>query len=172
METNPFDSYWMEGDSLAPPCQAEMDVVEEIIDLAHPEPYDCLYDLGCGDGRICIEASKKYDCRSVGCEIEEKLVEEFRNGVLSENLEEKVKIIHGDLLDLDLSEATIIVVYLLPDAVDMIKPKLLEALRRGCKLICNTWGPKSSILQPSKRVQCGFCDNVTLLYYDRNSLNE
>lgn len=89
---------WMEGDSLAPPCQSESDVIRDVLELASPTPGDVtdrcnrqcvhcggdcmgvmgcgvrvcfcdwqvLFDLGCGDGRICIAATEKYGARSCG----------------------------------------------------------------------------------------------------------
>ena len=167
-DENPLDGYWLEGDSLAPPCQAEMDVVKAIIDLADLNATSVLFDLGCGDGRICLEASKSFQCRSVGCEIEEKLITAFQKSVADAHLEDKVTIVHGDLLELDLSQATVIVLYLLPEAVELIKPKLIDCLLRGVTVICNTWGPKP--LPPSQTVHCGFCNNVTLLKYDLSSV--
>ena len=166
---NPLNGYWLEGDSLAPPCQAEMDVVESIIKLAETDKNSYLFDLGCGDGRICIQASKMYGCRSLGCEIEDNLIEKFKLSCEHYHLEDKVKIVHGDLLNLDFSDATIITIYLLPEAIEILKPKLIEALKRGCVIVCNTWGPKP--LKPVARFACGFCNNVTLLKYDISSLN-
>ncbi|CAN0550622.1 unnamed protein product, partial [Ectocarpus sp. 12 AP-2014] len=56
----------MEGDSLAPPCQADMDVVRAIVDFAGVTADDVLYDLGCGDGRICIEAAESRGAKACG----------------------------------------------------------------------------------------------------------
>ena len=66
-EENPFAiGNWIDGDSLAPPCQAELDVVESIINLASLSKSSILCDLGCGDGRIPIYASYMYGCQSIG----------------------------------------------------------------------------------------------------------
>jgi len=81
-EDNPLQM-WLEGDSLAPPCQADLDIVTHILNLAQPGPDSVLYDLGCGDGRICIEATRRFGCRSVGCEIEASLVARFRHHLAS-----------------------------------------------------------------------------------------
>ena len=168
---NPLANYWMEGDSLAPPCQAELDVVHSILNLAKPKSESILYDLGCGDGRICCEASKRFSCISVGCEIEPHLIQKFRHHVskLSDReIANKIKIVEDDLRNLSLEDATIIVLYLLPESVEEIKPKLIEALKRGAILICNTWGPKDLI--PISRTECGFANNVILWKYDESSL--
>lgn len=162
---------WLEGDSLAPPCQADLDVVDAILKLAAPNENSYLFDLGCGDGRICIEASKRYGCRSAGCEIEDHLIQRFRHHVSQiqdTEISKKIAVIHGDLSELSLDEATIITLYLLPESVELIKPKLVEAILRGAVLICNTWGPKG--LNPVARVDCGMSNNVPLFRYDRSSL--
>ena len=165
---NPLDGFWMEGDSLAPPCQADQDIVDEIIQLADLTGKSELWDLGCGDGRICITASARSGCRSVGCEIEEKLIEKFRFDVAQANLNDLVTIIHGDLLEVDFSTATVIAVYLLPEAIELLRSKFVAALLRGARIICNTWGPKG--LRPIQKIQCGDLGNVTLLVFDSSSI--
>ena len=131
VDDNPFAiGKWIEGDSLAPPCQAELDVVESILTLANLNDESIICDLGCGDGRICIFASYLYGCKSVGCEIEANLIEQFKSKVQLLNLEDKVTIMHCDLTELDLSYTTILTLYLLPEAIELIKPKLIEFLKR------------------------------------------
>ena len=173
-ETRPLGS-WLEGDSLAPPCQSDMSVVYSILSFAQDSggiaAEDVLYDLGCGDGRICVEASRLYGCWSVGCEIEEDLVEKFQLNVAKRNLQDRVKILSGDLRDVDLADATIITLYLLPEAIIQLTSKLQQAiLLNNARVICNTWGPKDWI--PAKRISCGFANNVSLLLYDRSSVEK
>lgn len=168
-DQNPFKiGAWMEGDSLAPPCQADSEVVDAILDFAQPNASSVLYDLGCGDGRICIAGAQRFHCQAVGCEIEENLCQKFRSRIEELSLQQSVKCVQGDLLDLDLSSATIIMLYLLPEAVEMLKPRLVERLLAGAVLVCNTWGPKG--LQPSAVTNCGRLNNVRLLKYDRSSI--
>jgi len=115
-------------------------------------------------------ATKRYSCRSVGCEIEPHLVEKFRHHVskIDPLIASKISIIEDDLRNISLADATIITLYLLPESVEEIKPKLIEALQRGAVLICNTWGPKD--MQPISRIECGFSNNVILWKYDKTSL--
>jgi precorrin-6B methylase 2 len=167
---NPLDGFWMEGDSLAPPCQAELDVIEVILELAQLNEQSVLYDLGCGDGRICIEASKRYGCRSYGVEIELKLYEEFQKNILLNHLTLLTNAVLGDLREIDLSNATVLVIYLLPEAIEEIKKKLEEVVRQGAILICNTWGPKG--WKYIEKKICGDLNNVDLYVYTRDSLNE
>jgi SAM-dependent methyltransferase len=165
---NPLEGFWMEGDSLAPPCQAELDVIDVILQLVPLNNESKLFDLGCGDGRICIEASKRYGCQSCGVEIEAKLFEQFQKNIISNNLSSLTSAVLGDLRELDLSTATVIVIYLLPDAIEEIKSKLEEAVRNGATLICNTWGPKGWKFIEKKL--CGYLNNVDLFVYNIDSL--
>ena len=168
---NPFLGFWMDGDSLAPPCQAEMDVVDAILDFGEVSSCSCVYDMGCGDGRICLRATQRFGCTSVGCEIEDKLVKQFciNKEFLPVEEREKVRVIHGDLREIDTASATVIVIYLLPEAIELLKPQLIQSLLRpGVTLICNTWGPKGFI--PVSKTSCGFCNNVNLFKYDISSI--
>jgi hypothetical protein len=161
---------WLEGDSLAPPCQADLDIVHAILKLAGPSAESVLYDLGCGDGRICIEATKRFGCRSVGCEIESSLIDRFKLHLtqMTEEVQAKISVVHDDLRALSLDDASIITLYLLPESVEEIKPKLAAALSRGSILVCNTWGPKG--FTPVETTVVGFSNNVPLLKYDKTSL--
>lgn len=161
---------WMEGDSLAPPYGADKQIVSTIVDMARPfigASDDLLVDLGCGDGRICVAASQQLGCRSLGCEIEDVLIERFHKKVAEHSLAERITVVHGDLRDVKLLGAAVIVLYLLPESVELIIDALVEAVRAGTILICNTWGPKT--MQPVSRIHVGPC-NVTLLLYDSSSL--
>lgn len=137
---------WIEGDTLAPPCQSEPDTVHEILKLGRVGPGDVVYDLGCGDGRICIAAVEKFGAaRAVGIEIEPKLIEEFKQRVEEKKLGEKVRVMQGDLRELvpwsDLDHNSVIVTYLLPEALSELQSRLEKAVvRQGCRLVCNTWG--------------------------------
>jgi precorrin-6B methylase 2 len=170
-EENPFHiGIWLDGDSLAPPCQTDKDVIKAILELANPTEDSVLMDLGCGDGRICLTASLQYKCKSIGVEIEQPLVQKFQNSILSCQLEDLAQAVSGDLLNVELSQATILVLYLLPAAIDQLQEKLIEALRKNDKLviICNTWGIKA--LRVVEKISCGYLNNVTLFKYNNQSL--
>ncbi|RQM11918.1 hypothetical protein DD237_003082 [Peronospora effusa] len=157
---------WIEGDSLAPPCQSDRDVVSKIVEIARVTPDDVVFDLGCGDGRICIEAAKRFGARARGVEIEEFLIERFRKLIVANEIQQLVSVSHGDLLEEDLSEATVIVTYLLPDALDQLTPKFVKLLNQSDKnvrIICNTWGIRG--LTPDERYDVGPYDNVPLFVY-------
>jgi SAM-dependent methyltransferase len=161
---------WMEGDSLAPPCQSEQEVIDTILEVIapHARASSVLYDLGCGDGRICIAATRRFGCFSRGVEIEAELIDAFQSTIHAYQLEDKVQALHQDLLQVDLSDATIIVLYLLPEAIEQLRAPLLAFLQRGGFLVCNTWGVKG--WEPIAKVLTGFAQNVNLFVFDQSSL--
>ena len=173
-------SGWMDGDSLAPPCQAEDDVVEAIIDACKLAPGDVLYDLGCGDGRICLAAAAREPriAAARGVEIERTLCDQFRAATAARREAHGTappvcECVEGDLLAPDIiaqwsAAATVLVLYLLPEAIEQFREQLLACLRRGTRVVCNTWGIAG--LTPAARVDCGPWRNVTLLVYDRSAL--
>lgn len=168
-DQNPFKiGAWMEGDSLAPPCQVDIEITNAILEFVQPNETSILLDLGCGDGRICIAATQQYGCRSIGCEIEANLCLKFSNKIKELSLENRVTCVEGNLLDLDLSTATIIILYLLPEAVELLKSRLIERLRAGVVVVCNTWGLKG--VEPAATINCGRLNNTRLLKYDRSSV--
>jgi|EP01040_Poterioochromonas_malhamensis_P007162 predicted RNA methylase len=170
-ETLPF--HWLEGDSLAPPCQTDHEIVATIIQSLQPfvNEESCLYDLGCGDGRICLAATNTFHCNSVGIEIESTLVDKFNKKIekLPPTLQSKVQAKNEDLLAVPFeNDANVIVLYLLPEAIELIREKLLKVLERDGVVLCNSWGIKG--LQPIQTIECGFANNVKLLLYTKQSL--
>lgn len=162
--------HWIEGDSLAPPCPTDYGIVSDMLDMLseYLDEEKTLVDLGCGDGRICISAAKRFGCKSIGVEIEEELIKKFREKVEKENVQDKVQVIQGDLLTVDLSVASIIVLYLLPEAIALIEDKLKDALRGGTIVLTNTWGIKG--IEPAQVRDVGPTHNVRLRVYTSSSL--
>jgi len=166
--------FWMEGDSLAPPCQADLPVVIALLEFASPSPLSTLHDWGAGDGRVCVLASKLYGCKSVGCELEASLVLLFQANVAREEeaCASRIQILHGDLREkIDMATIdsnTIITMYLLAEGIEEIKPLLSQALGLGAVCICNSWGPKE--WTPVAVCDCGPYNNVRLMKYDASSI--
>ena len=171
-EDDELPYHWLEGDSLAPPCQTDSETITALLELIKPfaSPESILYDLGCGDGRICIKATERYECKSIGVEIEPPLVEKFQKKIeTSELLKAKVTAKNDSLLEVPFEEdATIIVLYLLPEAIELIRDKLIRCLERNAVVVCNNWGIKG--VQPTNIIHCGFANNVKLFLYTKSSL--
>jgi cyclopropane fatty-acyl-phospholipid synthase-like methyltransferase len=101
---------------------------------AHFGKDDVLYDLGSGDGRILIEAGKKYGCKAIGVEIDRDLVTLSRERVKEAKLEKLVTIRQGDLFAADFSDATVVTVYLFPDLLKRLLPNI-EKLKPGTRIV-------------------------------------
>jgi cyclopropane fatty-acyl-phospholipid synthase-like methyltransferase len=95
---------------------------------------DVVYDLGSGDGRIVIEAAKKYGCRAVGLEIDRDLVKLSQERVREAKVEKLVTIKDADLFDTDFSDATVIAVYLPSNLLQRLFPKFAQ-LKPGVRIV-------------------------------------
>ena len=98
-------------------------------------PVKRVFDLGCGDGRVLITAAQQFNAHAVGYEISEKLVRKATDRVTRLGLQDKVKIIHGDLMKADLSGADVVVIYLLTLSNDMLRPHLEKEMRPGSRVV-------------------------------------
>ena len=111
-----------------------MAVVDKMLEVAQVKKTDLVYDLGCGDGRIVIAAAKKYGCRGVGYDIDPQRVKEALMAVDANKVGNLVKIEHQDVFTLDLSDADVITLYLLPSLNVKLIPQL-EKLKPGSRIV-------------------------------------
>lgn len=118
-----------------PYVPTSMPVVDRMLELAEVTSDDIVYDLGSGDGRIVIRAAEMYGARGVGIEIDEELVEEARQNADSAGVADLVSFQQGDLFDADISEATVVTLYLLPTVNLRLRPKLFEELEPGTRIV-------------------------------------
>jgi len=110
-------------------------VVEEMLRIAGVEKDDILYDLGCGDGRIVIMAAKNFGCRCVGVDLDPQRIKESRENAAEEGVENKVKFIQKDLFEVDVSEATVVTLYLLSSVNLKLRPRLMQQLKPGTRIV-------------------------------------
>jgi precorrin-6B methylase 2 len=126
------------------------DVVERMLQLAAVRKDDVLYDLGCGDGRIVVAAAKRYGCRAVGVDIDPLRVRDARRNVRENHVEHLVTIKEGDLFKVDLSEATVVTLYLSTRYNEKLLPQL-SRMRPGSRVVSHRFGMKT--LEPDKVVR-------------------
>lgn len=110
-------------------------VVRRMLKLAEVKPGEVVYDLGAGDGRILIIAALEFGARAVGVEIRPQLIYEIEKKIKMYNLEDRVKIIHGNFFDVNISEADIVTLYLLTSVNEKLKPKLKRELKPGARIV-------------------------------------
>jgi protein-L-isoaspartate O-methyltransferase len=111
-----------------------------MLELAGVSESDTVYDMGSGDGRIVIMAAQRHGAKSVGVELDAGLVKESRERVKELGLDGRVTIIEGDLLQTDLSPASVVTVYLLPSANAKLRPILEKELRPGSRVVAHDMG--------------------------------
>jgi len=116
-------------------------VVEKMLELAKPRPGEILYDLGCGDGRICVMAAKKYGVKAFGFDIDPARVRDSLDNVQRNNVQHLVTIKKQDIFQLDLSKADVITLYLLPTLNVKLIPQL-DKLKPGCRIVSHDFDMK------------------------------
>lgn len=114
------------------------DIVEKMLEMAKVQEDDIVYDLGCGDGRIVVQAAKKRGCKGIGFEIVHELAEKARENVRKNNVEHLVEIKEKDLYKTDISKATVLPIYLLPKMLKKLKPKLAK-LKPGTRIVSHDY---------------------------------
>ena len=118
----------------------EQDDVPRMLKLAGLKDGDMVYDLGSGDGRIVLEAAKQNPTvRGRGIEIDEKLVMESRQVAAKEGLANRVQFLHQNAFDADLKEANVIAMWLWPELMRMLRPKIMKEARPGTRIVTRIW---------------------------------
>ncbi len=107
------------------------EVVDAMLQVANVTKSDVVYDLGCGDGRIPVAAAKKYGARGVCIDIDPQRIKEANENVQKNNVGDKVKVLNADLFTTNISEATVVTLYLLPSLNVKLMPKLMKELTRS-----------------------------------------
>jgi trans-aconitate methyltransferase len=120
---------------LAPYVRTPPDVVERMLTLAHVGPNDVLYDLGCGDGRLVIAAAQRYGARGVGVDFDLDRVKESQANAVTAGVESLVEFKHQSALDVDVSPATVVTLYLLSESNLLLRPILTKTLAPGSRIV-------------------------------------
>jgi hypothetical protein len=126
-------------EDLAPYLATPREVIEKMLQMAKVDGSDVLYDLGCGDGRIVITAAKKYGARGVGVDIDPERIRESLRGAKEAGVEKLVEFRLEDATNTDLSEATVLALYLLPESNAMLRPKFEKQLKPGTYLVTHNY---------------------------------
>ena len=115
------------------------EAVRAMLKLADVKKADIIYDLGCGDGRIVIAAAKTYGARGVGIDIDPDRIQEARENAKKAGVENLVRFEENDLFQANFREATVVTLFLLPSINLKLRPKLLQNLKPGTRVVSNTF---------------------------------
>jgi len=124
---------------LAPWVPTPQPVVDRMLELAELAGKDVLYDIGCGDGRIVITAARRYGTRGVGIDIDPAMIEESEKNAAAAGVERQVRFLAMDATKADISEATVVTLYLLPESNALMRPLLEAQLRPKSRIVCHNY---------------------------------
>jgi SAM-dependent methyltransferase len=120
---------------------SEQVVVEKMLQMAKVKKDDIVYDLGCGDGRIVITAAKKYGAKGVGVDIDPDRIKDCLENLKKAKLTDKqVDFREGDALKVkDLENASVIMLYMLPEFMEKLEPQLKKRLKPGTRIVAHDY---------------------------------
>jgi SAM-dependent methyltransferase len=135
------------------------EVVIEMLQMAQVTQNDIIYDLGCGDGRIVITAAKVFGARGVGVDIDPVRIKESNENARKAGVTDRVKFIEQDLFKTDISQATVVTLYLNSELNLQLRPKLFRELRPGTRIVSHEFD-----MDDWKPDNMGTVRNVKLYY--------
>jgi cyclopropane fatty-acyl-phospholipid synthase-like methyltransferase len=132
-------------------------VVDAMLALAGVTASDVVYDLGSGDGRIVIEAAQRHGARGVGIELDPELIRTSTAKARTAAVADRVRFVQADIFKADLSEATVVTMYLSPATNLRIRERLRQHLRPGTRIVSHRfdmgdWKPEQERLVGDIRV--------------------
>ena len=151
------DTDW-QSKKIVPYVPTDQDVVEKMLELAEVKKGDVVYDLGSGDGRIVVTAAKKYGVKAFGFEIDPQRIKESHENIKKAGVGKLVEIRQQDILTVDVSPASVVTMYLLPDVNLKLRPTLLKQLKPGSPVVSHDFDMGD--WKPEKTIQVG--DSATL----------
>ena len=122
-----------------PYVQTPQNVVDTMLKLAKVGANDYVIDLGSGDGRLVITAAKKYGARGFGVDLDQRLIKLSNANAKKAGVSDRAVFYERDLYDTDISRATVVTLYLLPEVNLMVRPKLLATLRPGTRIVSHDY---------------------------------
>lgn len=125
--------------SLAPYIPTPDDVVDRMLTFANVTKDDVVYDLGCGDGRIPIAAARKYGARGVGLDLDAHLIDVARSNARAAGVESLVQFRVQNVLEADVSSATVVTLYLLTSSNERLRPILTRQLKSGARIVSHAF---------------------------------
>jgi cyclopropane fatty-acyl-phospholipid synthase-like methyltransferase len=124
---------------LAPYVASPVHVVDHMLELAKVKPGETLYDLGCGDGIILVEAVLKFHVNAIGVEISPKLVAMADERIHKAGVQDQAHVTQGDLLKVDLTGADVVAIYLSTQLNSQLRPRLEKYLKPGSRVVSHDY---------------------------------
>jgi len=124
---------------IAPFVPSPVQVIEYMLKMVDLRAGEVFFDLGAGDGRTVIMAAKSFGARAVGVELREDLAKKALGTIHESGLGDRVTIVNGDMLSVNLTSADVVFLYLTTSANEKIRPKLEHDLRKGVRVVSHDY---------------------------------
>ena len=125
----------LESKKIVPYVPTPQEIVDRMLELVQVKKGDVVYDLGSGDGRIVITAAKKYGVKAIGFEIDPERIKESRENIRKEGVGNLVEIREQDIRTVDLSPASVLTMYLLPEVNLMLRPNIWKQMKPRSRVV-------------------------------------
>jgi SAM-dependent methyltransferase len=152
------------AENLGPAIPTPQSIVDKMLEAGRIKAGDVVYDLGSGDGRIVIAAARNYGVRAVGVEIMPDLCRKARERVQAEGLADKIRIIEGSALRVDLSPADVITMFFMTDSNERLRPALERQLRSGTRVVSYQFPIRGWRVHQTVHVRLGRSDYPIFVY--------
>jgi predicted RNA methylase len=151
-------------ENLGPDVPTPQSVVERMLEAGRVKATDTVYDLGSGDGRIVIAAAQIYGAKAVGVELRPDFCEKARERVKTLGLDDKVSIVEGNVLHVDLSSADVVTMYFPTSSNELLRPNLERWLKPGARVVSNQFPVKGWKAAQVVRVKSGSMEHTIYVY--------
>jgi cyclopropane fatty-acyl-phospholipid synthase-like methyltransferase len=155
---------WTDGEVPFVPTPPE--VIDRMLDMARVKSGDVIYDLGSGDGRIIIQAAKRYGVKGVGIEIDADLVQRAKDNAFREEVEHLVEFRLQDALTVDVSPATVVTLYMLPEFNAKLRPILEKQLKPGSRVVSHDFEIPGWVPDRVERIKGDVFHDHTILLFE------
>ena len=155
---------WTDGEVPYVPTPPE--VVDRMLEIAQVKSGDVIYDLGSGDGRIIIQAAKRYGVKGVGIEIDADLVQKAKDNAFKEKVEHLVEFRAEDALKVDISPATVVTLYMLPEFNAKLRPIFDKELKPGVRVVSHDFEIQGWVPDKVERIKGDFLHDHTILLFE------
>jgi cyclopropane fatty-acyl-phospholipid synthase-like methyltransferase len=155
---------WTDGEVPFVPTPPE--VVDRMLEMARVKSGDLIYDLGSGDGRIIIQAAKRYGVKGVGIEIDADLVQRAKDNAFREKVEHLVEFRLQDALTVDISPATVVTLYMLPEFNAKLRPIFEKQLKPGSRVVSHDFEIQGWVPDKVERIKGDVFHDHTILLFE------
>jgi protein-L-isoaspartate O-methyltransferase len=152
------------AENLGPAIPTPQFLVDRMLEVGRVKPGEMVYDLGSGDGRVVITAAQHFGARAVGVELMPDLVRKARERVLSLGLADRVSIVEGSALRVDLSPADVVTMWFLTNSNDRLRPHLEKQLKIGARVVSNEFPIRGWKAAEMIQIKVGKMDHTIFVY--------